>query len=163
MNLNLQKNISNKNPRKKDIFIKNQQRGCSKLIKMIINLWSKKVHPFTCQLLVGNGDASYECKAENCLDYSAGGNSWGLRHSHEMFPLSVCLSLQGAWRSFQPLQLLLHTQPCNDFSYKKPQWWRILNWKKGFLNVPPYPSTCFLWLCFKYSRGFFCHEFSSIS
>lgn len=127
---------------------------------MIINLWSKKVHSFTCQLLVGNGDASYECKAESCLDYSAGGNSWGLQHSHEMFPLSVCLSLQGAWRSFQPLQLLLHKQPCNDFSYTEPQWWRILNWKKkGFLSVPPYPSTCFLLLCFKYSRGSFVMNF----
>lgn len=101
---------------------------------MIINLWSKKVHPFTCQLLVGNGDAFYECKAENCLDYSAGGNSWGLQHSHEMFPLSVCLSLQGAWRSFQPLQLLLHKQLYNDFSYTEPQWWRILNWKKRFFK-----------------------------
>lgn len=106
---------------------------------MIINLWSKKVHPFTCQLLVGNGDASYECKVESCLDYSAGESSWGLQHSHEMFPLSVCLSLQGAWRSFQPLQLLLHTQPCNDFSYTEPQWWRILNWKKRIFKCSSIP------------------------
>lgn len=114
---------------------------------MIINLWSKKGHPFTCQLLVGNGDASYECKAESCLHYSAGGNSWGLQRSHEMFPLSVCLSLQGAWRSFQPLQLLLHTQPCNDFSYTEPQWWRILNWKKkDFLMILHTP-----WHAFYYS------------
>lgn len=106
---------------------------------MIINLWSKKVHSFTCQLLVGNGDASYECKVESCLDYSAGESSWGLQHSHEMFPLSVCLSLQGAWRSFQPLQLLLHKQPYNDFSYTEPQWWRILNWKKWFFKWSSIP------------------------
>lgn len=111
---------------------------------MIINLWSKKVHSFTCQLLVGNGDASYECKVESCLDYSAGENSWGLRRSHEMTPLSVGPSLQGAWRSSPPLQLLLHTQPCNDFSYTEPQWWRILNWKKmKFLKILHIPWHTF--------------------
>lgn len=120
---------------------------------MIFNLWSKKVHSFTCQLLVGNGDASYECKAENCLDYSAGGNSWGLQRSHEMFPLSVCLSLQGAWRSFQPLQLLLHTQPCNDFSYTEPQWWRILNWKKRIFKCFSIPLDMLFMTLFQIQQG----------
>lgn len=120
---------------------------------MIINLWSKKVHSFTCQLLVGNGDASYEYKVESCLDYSAGESSWGWQHSHEMFPLSVCLSLQGAWRSFQPLQLLLHTQPYNDFSYTEPQWWRILNWKKRIFKCSSIPLDMLFMTLFQIQQG----------